>query len=294
MIDAINFAEHYETPILIGCDANAHSIVWGSTNNNARGTQLLDFINTTNLHIMNRGNEPTFVNRIRKEVINITLASRGLANEIEGWHVSKEPSLSDHRRIFFRLCLGRASDIYRNGTNTEPTTDCESPHNFREIELEVEDLTNAMTVAYERSCPVITKSNKSNPKWWNHELQQLRNVVRRAWKIAYGTQLQNKCDRYRDLLKIYKKKCHRAKRQAWKDFISEIETTTETSRLKKILLKGHIQSEFLERDDGSLSTNMKESLQILLEKNFPGAIYSDNPFTGIYNNRPVYEESRPI
>jgi hypothetical protein len=37
-----------------------------------------------NLYLSNSGNEPTFINSARREVIDITLASRELANEISG------------------------------------------------------------------------------------------------------------------------------------------------------------------------------------------------------------------
>ena len=36
------FAKGKGLPLLIGCDANAHHTIWGSTNTNARGTALLE------------------------------------------------------------------------------------------------------------------------------------------------------------------------------------------------------------------------------------------------------------
>ena len=89
--------------LLVGCNSNAHRSVWGSTNCNSRVEALVEFPNTTNLEILNRGNEPTFCSGGRSEVIDITLGSLRLLGSIIGWEVSSEPSLSDHRHILFTL-----------------------------------------------------------------------------------------------------------------------------------------------------------------------------------------------
>jgi hypothetical protein len=86
---------------LVGCDSNAHHTAWGSTNCNGRGEALMEFLNTCNLEIFNRGREPTFCTSVKQEVI--TLGSYGLLDSIIVWKVSLEPSLSDHRHILFNL-----------------------------------------------------------------------------------------------------------------------------------------------------------------------------------------------
>ncbi|XP_076545226.1 uncharacterized protein LOC143305443 [Osmia lignaria lignaria] len=61
--------------LVIGCDANSHHTVWGSTNTNGRGTELLEYLATTGLEILNKGSAPTFVTSRRQEVIDLTLGS---------------------------------------------------------------------------------------------------------------------------------------------------------------------------------------------------------------------------
>jgi hypothetical protein len=63
----------------------------------------VEFLNTTNLEILNRGNEPIFCSGGRSEVIDITLGSLRLLESIIGCKVSSEPSLSDYRHILFTL-----------------------------------------------------------------------------------------------------------------------------------------------------------------------------------------------
>jgi hypothetical protein len=89
--------------LIVGCDANAHHILWGSTGTNPRGDSLMEFLVSLNLNILNRGNEPTFIVRNRKEVIDLTLGTIKIGDLVSNWQVSYEPSLSDHRYICFQI-----------------------------------------------------------------------------------------------------------------------------------------------------------------------------------------------
>jgi hypothetical protein len=91
--DLVHYCEKENLYLVVGCDSNAHYSVWGSTNCNSRGEALLEFLNTTNLEILNWGNEPTFCSGGRSEVIDITLGSLRLLESIISWEVSPEPSL---------------------------------------------------------------------------------------------------------------------------------------------------------------------------------------------------------
>jgi hypothetical protein len=79
--DLVRYCEKENLYLDVGCDSNAHHSVWGSTNCNSRGEALVEFLNTTNLEILNRGNEPTFYSGGRSEVIDVTLGSLRLPRE---------------------------------------------------------------------------------------------------------------------------------------------------------------------------------------------------------------------
>lgn len=81
--ETVKFSKKKGIPIILGCDSNSHHIVWGSTDINPRGSLLLQFIADTELGILNRGNVPTFVTKNRKDVLDITLASDNISNQIE-------------------------------------------------------------------------------------------------------------------------------------------------------------------------------------------------------------------
>ncbi|XP_024870394.1 uncharacterized protein LOC112453719 [Temnothorax curvispinosus] len=105
--------------LVIGCDANGHHIQWGSKGINERGKSIMDFILTNNLTICNRGNIPTFVNKVREEVIDLTLTTGDEGLIVEDWRVSLKRSFSDHRRILFSI--NRAVPIRKPFRNPKRT-----------------------------------------------------------------------------------------------------------------------------------------------------------------------------
>ena len=101
--ELVRYCESEDLYLIVGCDSNAHHTAWGSINCKGRGESLLEFLNSSNLEILNRDKDPTFCNISRQEVIDITLGPYGLLESITGLEDTREPSLSDHRHILFTL-----------------------------------------------------------------------------------------------------------------------------------------------------------------------------------------------
>jgi len=97
--------------------SNSNNMMWGSTNCNDKA--LLEYLNSSNLAILNQGNDSTYCSAGRLEVFEITLWSFGLLESFKGWEVSSEPSLLDHRHILFTLEGSVPVYLIRNprGTN---------------------------------------------------------------------------------------------------------------------------------------------------------------------------------
>ena len=113
--DILIFAKNNNLPIIIGCDANAHHTIWGSSDINDRGEALLEYIYGANLDIKNQGNTPTFVTSSREEILDITICSMDITDKIQNWHVSKDDSLSDHQIIFYDFqCDMPKPIVFRN------------------------------------------------------------------------------------------------------------------------------------------------------------------------------------
>ena len=117
--ELVRYCENEDLYLIVGCDFNAHHTVWGSTNCNGRGESLLQFLNSSNLEILNRGNESTFCNVSRQEVTDITLGSYGLLESITSWEVLRKPSLSNHRHILFTLRGSVPASLIRNPRGTK-------------------------------------------------------------------------------------------------------------------------------------------------------------------------------
>ena len=101
--DVVWYCEKEDLYLIVGCNSNAHHTSWGSTNCNGRGESLMEFLNSSNLEILNWGNGSTFCSSGKLEVIDITLGSYVLLESIIVLEFSLEPSLSDHRHILFTL-----------------------------------------------------------------------------------------------------------------------------------------------------------------------------------------------
>ena len=101
--ELVCYCEEENLYLVTGCDSNSHHTLWGSTNCNDRGMDLLEFLNSLNLKILNQVNDSTYYSARRIEVNDTTLGSFGLIGSLKGWEVSSEPSLLDHRYFLFTL-----------------------------------------------------------------------------------------------------------------------------------------------------------------------------------------------
>ncbi|XP_058982991.1 uncharacterized protein LOC131804318 [Musca domestica] len=87
---------------IVGCDVNAHHFQCGNKDSNARDETVFDFILRHNLKICNRGNEATFQNKDRDDVMDITLTKVD-ESLILNWKVYSE--CPDHRKITFEVLV---------------------------------------------------------------------------------------------------------------------------------------------------------------------------------------------
>ena len=91
----LSHARSSSLPLIVSADANAHHVVWGSTNVNKRGETLLNLLLKHNMAIFNDGSK-TFHNILRSEAPDITFGNPQAADIVSGWKVS--PFLSQTMR----------------------------------------------------------------------------------------------------------------------------------------------------------------------------------------------------
>lgn len=215
----------------------------------------MEFLATTDLEILNVGSKPTFVNRIREQVIDVTFVTQSMAHRIKNWHVSEHETLSDHKEInFFIECDPKGDKLFRNIRNTDWDTFnsvlrsriSNKKHKFvdlcnkEKIDSAVNFLTKAMKTSFISACPGrIIKPKKNH--WWNDELQKMKLETRKLRRIAENS--RGKADESEYWLKLrnsktlYTRELRRAKMCDWENMCETIEGTSALSRLQKVLAK---------------------------------------------------------
>jgi hypothetical protein len=93
--EAINCLKERRMAAVLECDAISHHVVCGRSNVNLRGRAFLEYLESTDLEMLNQGAEPPSLSDTRREIY-LTLRSSEQASGIHGWSVSPEQSLLDH------------------------------------------------------------------------------------------------------------------------------------------------------------------------------------------------------
>lgn len=267
--------------LIIGFDANAHHIVWGSTDTNQRGESLLEYLSTTDLRILNRGNKPTFVIKNRQEVIDITTSTPGLADQISNWHVSDDLSVSDHKWIRFDVTADEVEpkwyrdprrtnwDLFQEKLLDNLVYDRGEPQTQEEVEEALGKLEAHLLEAFSIACPLRrTFANRS--KFWSKKLEKLRKSSRKLFNRAQRTKSSADWYDYKISLKRYKKTLRAAKRKAWLKFCDEVKDLKATAKLHKALAKDPFCPEMLKKEDGTYTKSNEEVVECLMNAHFPG------------------------
>jgi ribonuclease HI len=279
----VEYCRKRKLPLLIGCDANAHNEIWGSTDTNKRGEHLLEFLVEENLEIFNVGNTPTFVTRVREEVLDITFGTTGCRELVRDWRVSEEPSMSDHRIILYDLEGVRGNTPPRRnprrtdwvpyitdlGYKLERCQVDRVPRHPLELENLTEEVTAAIKEAYEGNCPVGSTRGQGDAPWWSNRLSRLRAEARRLFNRAKRT---GDWQTYTEALTEYNKGIREAKRRNFRAFCESISEAPETARLYKAMAKDTaVTLRTLKKPDGGFTENEEQTALLLLETHFPGS-----------------------
>ena len=265
-------------------DANAHSRMWGSSASNPRGDMIEEFIFHHDLSLCNKGTQPTFVARGTSTIIDITLCSRGLVDNIKGWKVDTRDQMSDHRRIIFRLDVEAYAPSW--GWVTKKADWCrfsslmsDKSTNFRShrfwtantLDREVGSFYNDLKSCLSKVCPRIRVRKRQTNSWWNDDLASQRRRVRHL-------QQQVMKDRENFALWVHYKEARnkfcsairKAKRLAWKSFTEEATSLDGMMKVSRAILQQRPpQVGHLRKQDGSYTQNRGEVLDTLLDAFFP-------------------------
>ena len=278
----VGHCQEQNVDICIGMDSNSHHTAWGSTNINARGESLLEFLVRTNLVICNLGAVPTFRTAARSEVLDITLISYNLSLLVGNWRVVVGTSLSDHELI--RWDLGEiefARQKTRNIRKTDwtryvgevfsklrgiPVRNVTSP---LDLDGYTRDVTEAILASFRRSCRESGRRKGGGKPAWPPELKELQRQARRAQRRAYNTGDPVDWERKRECQREFKRELRRFQQSSWRQYCTEMERLPPVARLVKLMKQDSmVQVGMLQREDGQYTSTPEEALDLLLAEHF--------------------------
>ena len=280
-------ASNKKWDLIIGCDANAHHSLWGSSDINERGESIFDFIFRNNLYVCNIGKKPTFRNSRRSEVLDITLKSNNIGIQVSNWLVSEEESLSDHSWIIFDINRSTPSqkpyrdpkktnwDLY--GTEVKTRLGVQSQVKTAvELDSKVNILTEILSEAFEKACKMPRKRQKKQPLWWTTDIGKAMKVAR---KLKNQAKREQDIRKKREIVEVFKQKyqavkylIRTAKRDSWRKYCESLTEQSETSRIRKLLSKDPIPLGMITKGDGTWTESSGEAIELLLQTHFPGCL----------------------
>ena len=300
-----NYCNNNNLPLVIGCDANAHHVAWGSSNINERGEALMDFLASTNLAWCNKGHKPTFITRNRREVLDLTLVTLDIFSKLKEWTVSDKPSLSDHAMITFHFTKTKQADSWYRNVRKSNWKDYKKLlpieiskilpfgeiRSTQDLDSWAELLTKNIIDTHVKSCPLKKAGNKHDPNpWWNNELSTLRNRTRRLERKAKRTDQETDWDAFRDARNAFKAEIRRTKRWSWRELCEQTEGLPPLVRLYKILKwDSNAQLGSIEKPDGSFTNSPEETLQCMLDVHL-GEPEATEPDEERLDQTPIYSE----
>ena len=295
--------------LVLGLDCNAHSPLWGCDDSNPRGESLEERIIQNNLFVHNEGNTPTFSSHLGESIIDITLSSS--PSMVTGWHVSPDPSLSDHRIVEYRVnhiepgperlirnmknvnWSAVATDLRKAIPDRVPTW-----WSVNDLEQLCSNFSHSIRESMDRQAPLV-KPAKRHCIWWTSQCSQARaTCLRIAKKVnkARRSRAEN-CNILREQLasakKSYQKVLKTAKRDSWRHFVSDIDSAADMSKLNKIMkaLDGPgIELGLVKDEHGTLADDKQLSIELLLQEHFPGSTPSPS---GEEEDRGIFPKALP-
>lgn len=237
------FRRRRSEALIIG-DFNAKAAAWGERATDARGQELTLWIAQHNLQLLNSGREHTCVRENGGSIVDIALATRGVATTLSRYRVDCEAeSLSDHRYIY----LEDPSDERRPvpsvplGWNTNTM----QPERFdltlegemwaRSKEGSADEKAKAITTAVTKACDKSMRRRQPVPlrkgvHWWNEETAEIRRACVKARRAFTRARVRHPHNADQLMVEwIAKKRALKnsiasAKNRAWTDLVQTVES----------------------------------------------------------------------
>ena len=176
--------------LLILGDLNSHSSAcWNSKDTNLRGKVWEKFISDKGLRVLNQGDKFTYISSTGQSIIDVTLATPGVAGLIKHWATLDYVPSSDHVLNEFMLL---SDDCWTPRPSGFKLEECDwekfetmveeklgpsigNKYSVPTIDIEAEYIAGVLYSCMKECCPesgTITKISKI--AWWNSKLERLQ------------------------------------------------------------------------------------------------------------------------
>ena len=259
--------------VLILCDTNAHSTLWGYQKSNQKGKQWEEVLSLSNMEVFTQDFEVTFRNsRGFTSCIDVAFGTPEIKNLFSGRQNEIFPTVSDHTiwslnsnieieesmDIQYKLksvdwdtvrsvCDDKLKDLFLPDI---PTKSC--------IDTFVDNLTEIIQSVMDSS---IAKSyRKPSKRWWNSHLTLIQNQLKEAKSTEHRNELQQQL----------KKEMELAQAKDWRTFASSCANISDVFLRNKLLNMDRKICTLhpIKRPNGSLTTSSEETITLLLKEWF--------------------------
>ena len=235
--------------LIIGGDANAKSVWWGSDKGDTRGQEMAGVLEEMALQVLNAGQTPTFDtirgNQRYSSCVDVTAVSLELLDRVDNWKVVEDLTGSDHNGIVFELhtqkCMVNKIERTTRKYNTRRANWDDFHKKIKQLLLEnkitkaeiqkvesvekLEKLINKVTDIITKTCneTIPKKSNreKLTVPWWSEELEtQKRKVATKKNRIKCAAPVRRAkvIAEYVAEKEDYEANVTNAQIRSWKDF----------------------------------------------------------------------------
>lgn len=174
---------HKDSAIIAG-DFNAKSASWGEPVGDRKGAIVTEWMAASDLVLANDGKTPTFLRGSSKSIIDLTLCSHKVINELTNWKVSNEENFSLHENIYSTIDTPEETVKIRKNKgwkiikdNIPKFVETLKEELMSRQPKEATDLTNALKDALDKCFPKKTGTTNINKLyWWSQELQTLKTL----------------------------------------------------------------------------------------------------------------------
>lgn len=287
--------------ILVGGDANAWSIWWGSEREDERGRELHGVLEELGLHVMNSGSVPTF-DTIRggkryKSHVDITVCSESMINHIDEWRVDTDITSSDHNAIMILIKTKKelginikygSTKIFNTrkvnwGQFREKVAQLLIDNNINKVEVEkidnaqqLEEIVNKYTDIITKACneniPKLKKIDKTYLPWWNENLDRMKadmNTKKRRIRCAAPRRRRWVIEVYLKAKTEYELEASKARTLGWKEFCGKQDGESVWDGIYRVIAKTKKRHEDIPMVMNGRTLEPKESAKVLAETFFP-------------------------